>query len=87
MPTLLSFGQRLYSTGRGLVGPSTDATDLPVAEMDQDPPPSPQVVHRVFVDSADQPLKVFVDAAVFNRVKIGRTLKVRFTDHPGSLPL
>ncbi|TBU35346.1 hypothetical protein BD311DRAFT_746010 [Dichomitus squalens] len=43
--------------------------------MDQDPPPSTQVVHRVFVDSADQPLKVFVDAAVFNRVKIGRTLK------------
>ena len=43
--------------------------------MDQDPP-STQVADRVFVDSANRPLKVFVDAAVANRVKVGRSLKV-----------
>lgn len=54
--------------------------DLPVAEMDQDPPPSTQVASRIFVDSANQPLKVFVDAAVYHRVKVGRTLKVSFLE-------
>ena len=44
--------------------------------MDQDPP-STQVAGRLFVDSANRPLKVFVDAAVVNRVKVGRALKVR----------
>ncbi|PIL31877.1 hypothetical protein GSI_06581 [Ganoderma sinense ZZ0214-1] len=42
--------------------------------MDQDPP-STQVAGRLFVDSANRPLKVFVDAAVVNRVKVGRSLK------------
>ncbi|KAI1788757.1 hypothetical protein LXA43DRAFT_624382 [Ganoderma leucocontextum] len=42
--------------------------------MDQDPP-STQVVDRLFVDSANRPLRVFVDAALVNRVKVGRALK------------
>ena len=50
--------------------------------MDQDPP-STQFASGLFVDSAGRPLRVFVDAAVVNRVKVGRALKVR--THPRAI--